>query len=288
MKIKFWGTRGSIPVPGKNTIKYGGNTPCIQITQSNSFIIIDAGSGIREAGKSIVEEKKFSEINIFISHTHWDHIQGLPFFAPLFEEGYRINIFTNKISPDTSNHILDHLLNPDFFPVNPKDLKAEVSFFYIDDRKSVFIDEFKVSASEVHHLNKALAFKISSKGKDVVYMPDNEIYSSSKNDKIIFEDILAKNEKLINFCSEADYLIHDCMYSFDDSIRKKGWGHSDNISLSYFAIHCKIKNLILFHYEPDYTDTEIDKMVEETTDVISHRNSEINVIPSRELLELSI
>ena len=288
MKIKFWGTRGSIPVPGKNTIKYGGNTPCVQITQNSSFIIIDAGSGIREAGKNIIAEKLFSEINIFISHTHWDHIQGLPFFAPFYEEGYKINIFSNKISSDSSNHILDHLLNPDFFPVNRKDLKADVSFFFVDTEKPVFIDEFKITTEKVHHLNNALAFKISSAGKNVVYMPDNEIYSFDNNDEIIFDDILKDNKDLINFCLNADYLIHDCMYSFDDSIQKRGWGHSDNISLSYFAIHCKIKNLILFHYEPDYSDKDIDKMVDETSAVLSERKSQIKVLPARELLELSI
>ena len=287
MKIKFWGTRGSIPVPGEKTIKYGGNTPCIQISGDNNFLIVDAGTGIKELGKKIIDAGHPKEINILITHSHWDHIQGLPFFAPLFDENCKINIFSNKISSEGSDPILDHLLNPEFFPVNRSDLKAEVSFFQIGVKKPIFIEEFKITAMNVHHLNKALAFKIESKAGSVVYMPDNEIYAAPEDGEILAENVRNQNSDLIDFCKNADYLIHDCMYFLTDSMRKRGWGHSDNISLSLFAILCKIKNLVLFHYEPDYTDSDIDAMFAETKKIITQKKSSANVIAAKELLELS-
>lgn len=288
MKIKFWGTRGSIPVPGQDTIKYGGNTSCIQISNENDFIVIDAGTGIRELGKKIIENEKLKEIKIFISHTHWDHIQGLPFFAPLYEKDYKIKIFTNRTKDDNNNKILDYQLNPDFFPVIRKDLKAEIEFIHIDEKNPVETGNFLVSAEKVHHLNDALAFKIEAGEKSIVYMPDNEIYSKKESNKIKLNDIKLNNFELIKFCKNVDCLVHDCMYSFKDSMNKRGWGHSDNISLAYFSILTEIKNLILFHYEPDYSDSDIDKMVAETESIIKEQKSDLKVIPSKELLEISI
>src|SRR4030043_227805 len=129
MTIKFWGTRGSIPVPGNSTTKYGGNTPCIQVSnKSGEFIIIDAGTGIRELGKDIIKNNHNKNITIFISHTHWDHIQGLPFFHPLYNEEYNVIIHSNTHEGMTFDHIIEAQWHPVFFPVNNDIIKENIKF----------------------------------------------------------------------------------------------------------------------------------------------------------------
>ncbi len=285
MVITFWGTRGSIPVPGESTIKYGGNTPCVHIlTDEGRNIIIDAGTGIRGLGKEL-KENSSNELDLFISHTHWDHIHGLPFFAPLYNPKTILNIHLHdNFSP---NKIIETQLHSSFFPIDKDELTANIKYVSIDIAKVIKIGNVEVRTVKVHHSKGTVAFKFTENGKSVVYMTDNEIFCEQESNDKKPDKILELNSSLIDFCFNSDYLIHDSMYNHDDFIKKKGWGHSDNISLAYFSMYAKVKNLVLFHYEPDYKDLEIEKLGFETQQLIKEKKSKIKCITSFEGMKIN-
>jgi phosphoribosyl 1,2-cyclic phosphodiesterase len=290
MKFKFWGTRGSVPVPGASTLHYGGNTPCIEIrTSQNKLFIIDAGTGIRELGNKLCNENFHDDINILISHTHWDHIQGLLFFKPFYSKDFTINIHAYNSNGMNVDHIFDTLMSPPYFPATKEVIKTKTFFMELEGEQTYSFDNFKMETIKVHHSKGTLAFKFTENGKQLVYMTDNEILYDHHKDQYPFkEEIMEKNQDLISFCKDADYLIHDAMYQISDYDKKIGWGHSNNISLAIFAMAANVKNLILYHYEPDYTDEMIDKLIKETKNYLLKNKSKINLIASYEKMELNI
>lgn len=287
MIVKFWGTRGSIPVPGFNTFKYGGNTPCIQITtEDNRIIVLDAGTGIREMGNQIIKDSSINQIELLISHTHWDHIHGIPFFSPLYKESYKVNIYSSMDSGMNSEEIIDAQLHPNFFPVGKEVFKAKIKYSSLQPCSVYDIAGLKVETIMVHHSRGTLAFKITENGHSLIYMTDNEIeYDRQATDQ---ENILLHNSDLINFCKGTDYLIHDSMYNIDSFNEKIGWGHSNNVALTYFSMLSEVKNLILFHYDPDYTDDIIDNMLNDTRRILAENKSGTVCIASKEGLEIKI
>ena len=287
MEIKFWGTRGSIPVPGQKTVKYGGNTPCIQVTDSDGkFVIIDAGTGIRELGKSIIKSDSVKQLDLLISHTHWDHIQGLPFFTPLYSNDYTVNIYSYPKKDIPADEIIQAQWHPVFFPVKKDVLKAQINLKNIVEKESRSFGNLKVETIAVHHSFGTLAFKISEGKSSLIYMTDNEIYFNEKSDTPDVDSVETKNRELIEFCHGVDYLIHDAMYSLKDYKLKKGWGHSNNLSLMHFSMLAEVKNLVLFHYEPEYSDEMIEKLLNETKKMFLERSSRINCIAAKELMEI--
>lgn len=287
MYFKFWGTRGSIPVPGKNTLKYGGNTPCVEIrTKSNKLIILDAGSGIRELGNKLISNKNNNnDINVFISHYHWDHIQGLPFFSPLYKENSNITFYGNSVK---GSNISDHLKNQmtsKYFPFPLEKVNANIKYKDIFPSETFNLDGMQIQTFLANHPSPTLTFKIIEDHKSLIYLTDNEI-NFEPEQKISIENLKKYNKGLINFCEGADYLIHDAMYDEKSLYEKKGWGHSSNVLLAYFSIIAKIKNLILFHYNPDYSDDKIDQLLKETKNIFKEQNSSINCIAAKEGLEI--
>ncbi|MCF8260411.1 MAG: MBL fold metallo-hydrolase [Melioribacteraceae bacterium] len=285
MKIKFWGTRGSLPVPGEDTIQFGGNTPCLEIIDDNeNKIIIDAGTGIRTLGRIIANNHSTKNIDILLTHTHWDHIQGLPFFAPFFSNKFKINIHTNINGGSTLEQILDSQMQPPFFPVKKDVFSADINFLRIDKDCILNFGDIRINAIETHHSQGTLSYKIQSANKTIVYMTDNEIYYRDSDANPDFKSIKERNSDLIEFAYNADYLIHDSMYKLQDFPNKLGWGHSNNIAAAHLAILADVKNLILFHYEPTYSDKDIIELVEETQNFVINHDSSIKVIAASEKL----
>jgi phosphoribosyl 1,2-cyclic phosphodiesterase len=283
MFLKFWGTRGSIPVPGSSTIKYGGNTPCVEVrTSDNKLLILDAGSGIRELGKHVSQNGYEKSIHIFISHYHWDHIQGIPFFMPLYEKGNEITFYGEGCSGKKVKEILAYQMASNYFPINIDEVGANTNFVEIKTNSVYQIGSVKVETHRANHSSPTITFKFTEGIKKVVYMTDNELHLNDSNHEYSAVEILEKDKELVDFCSGCDYLIHDSMYDEKSILGKKGWGHTGNITLAYFSILAKVKNLVLFHYNPDYSDEKIDMLLKETLSVLNNENSTINCVASKE------
>jgi phosphoribosyl 1,2-cyclic phosphodiesterase len=287
MILKFWGTRGSIPVPGKDTLIYGGNTPCVELRSDNGGItIIDCGSGIRELGNSLAGKDFPDTIDIFLSHYHWDHIQGLPFFKPIYNKNKKINFYGIKSLDTGLKSLLSYQMVPNHFPIRIEEFKASLTFNEIESGKVYKSNEFSIETLKVVHPAPTLTFKIKCNDKCIVYMTDNEIKMSSVPDGRSDTDFLKDNKELIEFCSNCDYLIHDAMYEESSMSDKRGWGHSGNISLARFGILAKVKNIILFHYNPDYTDNKISGLLHEAQAELLKNSSNTKCIAAQEGLEI--
>ncbi|TDO95250.1 phosphoribosyl 1,2-cyclic phosphodiesterase [Halanaerobium saccharolyticum] len=243
--VKFWGVRGSCPTPGKQTIKFGGNTPCIEITIGDKTLIMDAGTGIRELGLNLQQKNKELNIDIFITHTHWDHIQGFPFFSPLYVSSNTFTIYGYK----GIDKILAGQFQKSFFPVQFEDLKSKIEFKILANNNSIMLnDEIRVTTMLTNHDGKNLAYKLESDHKTFCYLGDLE--HSVKSDSA-----------LINFVKDADLIIYDAKYTEEEYLNSKsGRGHStwqEGVKLAQAAGADK---LMIFHHSPLRSDKELEKI----------------------------
>jgi phosphoribosyl 1,2-cyclic phosphodiesterase len=289
MKLKFWGTRGSIPVTGNRFCKYGGNTPSIEINNDkDNVIIIDAGSGIRELGIELVKRNHQKKIYLFFSHFHTDHIVGLPFFAPFYRDDFEIEIFGKPYILNSTEKILDLIFNPPLFSITKDKIKAKCNFHDIDETFTLSISDIKIETEILNHPHPTLGFKILSQNKSVVYFTDNELIQKIHKSEEAEELLLKNHSNLISFCKGVDILIHDSSYFTEDYNIRVGWGHSSNITVAMFAHLAEVKNLYLFHYDPDYDDKKIDKLLEETRNYLKNIGSSVNCFASSDLMELNL
>lgn len=231
MRVKFWGVRGSIPTPGPMTVKYGGNTPCIEvILDDGSILILDAGSGIRPLGLNLAKRMPIQS-SLFISHTHWDHIQGLPFFLPLFVPGNRIDIY-GLVDPVSMGSIRDALsvqLDYRFFPVREAELQAEIHYESLTESSIVQVGNATVTTMLMNHPVLCLGFKIESQGRSLFYTGDHEpyqnIYSPEEPEYDDYQQhITDKKQDMLRRLEGVDMLISDAQYTPEEYETKTGWG----------------------------------------------------------------
>lgn len=289
MILKFWGTRGSIPVPGDSTIKYGGNTPCVEVrSEDGEMLILDAGSGIRELGKELQNGYKGNKtINILFSHYHWDHIQGIPFFLPLYNKKNNIFFWGEHCENQSVETVLSYQMAANYFPIGLNELTAKINFKEVKSEDMFELNGMEIATFRANHSSPTIAYKISEKNKSIVYMTDNELSVKEDYEKDDILSLKELNENLIEFCRGCDYLIHDSMYDEKTMLQKKGWGHTSNVTLALFGVLAEVKNLVLFHYNPDYSDEKIDSLLEETQNVLKKRNSGTNCIAAKEGMTIS-
>ncbi|MFH1761517.1 MAG: MBL fold metallo-hydrolase [bacterium] len=250
MKLRCWGTRGSIPIPGEKTIRFGGNTPCVEITGSgNNRIVIDAGTGIINLGRSLMSRefaKGRGKLYILLSHTHWDHIQGLPFLIPTFIKGNHIYMRGPKFRNQSLYNIVSNQLNPVYSPLcDLKNLGAKFSISEFEDNK-MKINGFAIRTIKLKHLSPCLGFRIEDDGKSIAYISDHEHREPGRADPAI-----------VNFCRDADIVIHDSFFSGDELMAMPGWGHSSFEQSLDLASRAGVKKVLFFHYNPDHTDTDL-------------------------------
>ena len=246
-KIRFWGCRGSFPTPDKDKMIYGGDTSCVEIkTSDNQSIILDMGSGLKNLGEKIVNDTTYpNQINIFLSHYHLDHIMGFLMFAPLFDEKYKINIYSRSSKNKGLKDILETFLQPEIWPMNLEMLNADVVFKELDDNDIIINSDTKVTNSLHPHPNSAFSISIHTNDKKITYVTDCE----HPKDRL--------NMNVVEFAKNSDILIHDAQYTPEDLIIHTGWGHSSWKSAIDVAIQSNSKKLVLFHYSPDYSDDDI-------------------------------
>ena len=290
MKIKFWGTRGSIPVNGKEFCKYGGNTSSVEILPSeNISFILDAGSGIRNAGIDIIKRKEVEKIFIFLSHFHTDHIVGLPFFTPFYKENYSINIFGLPYIYNTIEKIVDLIIGPPFFTLTKENFKAKILFKNLSIGDVFNINGVIVSTIKVNHPDPTLGYKIIYKNQTIVYITDNELIQNNQLSLDNIEKVIReKHVDLIEFCKNADVLIHDTSYDIDDYNERIGWGHSNIYSAAMLGHLAKVKKLYLFHYDPSYDDNKIDTLLNKTQKFSKKINGRIECYASSDYMEVEI
>jgi phosphoribosyl 1,2-cyclic phosphodiesterase len=301
-QLKFWGVRGSIPTPGKKTIRYGGNTPCVELRFSDGpHFILDAGTGIRELGKQMATQNSGCRSYIFISHYHWDHIQGLPFFRPAFDRNNKLVILGSDDVTNKLSEIISFQMDPKYFPISIEDMKAGIEFRSIQEEQ-FRIDGVNVQTIYLNHPGYALGFRFSYRGKDIVYISDNEPFQTNAaqqpQDKILPEDnkrddlfnnfVENKEEKLVQFCSGADILIHDSQFLPNEYQEKKMWGHSPYNYTIDLAIKCQAKMVVLFHHDPDHDDKTIDKKLQLSQKMIESVRSDLKCLAAREGLAVDI
>lgn len=294
IKIKFWGVRGSIPSPGPSTVYYGGNTPCVEIKfPGKPRFILDAGSGIRELGKQILQTPEPVIAYIFISHFHWDHIQGLPFFKPAFRKENHFVIYGCDEPNANLSEIISMQMNPTYFPLAIDDMRANVEFRTIQE-ETFDVEGVEVKTKFLNHPGYALGYRFTYQGKSIVYISDNEPFThplkkQSSNSKST-DSVTSRFEKfvedmsddLVNFISQSDILIHDTQYFPEEYKEKRTWGHSPLDYTVDIAGRAKIKRLILFHHDPDHDDETINRMVRQSRKLLKRHNNGIICEAARE------
>lgn len=253
MQIRFWGVRGSTPTPQPENLRYGGNTSCLEFrSDAGSLLIADCGSGLRMLGKSLMKEFAGRPIcaNVLISHFHWDHIQGLPFFAPLYNEANQFNIYSYRPHGASLEETLGGQMTHPYFPVDMTAMRAKRSYTEVST-KAFQLDDFRIQPAHVNHPQGCLCFRIENNGKSVVFATDNEP-GEPRYDRALRE-----------ICRGADLLIYDSQYERPQlDHEKKGWGHSTWEEGVDLCVECGVKGLIIFHHDPDSDDHAIDALLE--------------------------
>ena len=264
--VGFWGVRGSIPTPGHATQRYGGNTACIEVRVNDSLFILDGGSGVRTLGAALMRRSKGPiKAHMLFSHSHWDHIQGFPFFIPAYNPNTVLKVYGTKEGEENIYDLLCGQMQDKYFPVQFSDLGAQIIADHLDGGGKQ-IDDCVVDYFDTHHPGGSLAYSISAGGKKVVYSTDNELdqmllnYEESLKDKHAFRRAPAD---LVKFCMGADLLIADGQYTEEEYVRHIHWGHPRATTLVDLCIQADIKQLAVTHHDPLQTDDKVDKKIEE-------------------------
>jgi phosphoribosyl 1,2-cyclic phosphodiesterase len=276
--VKFWGVRGSIPSPGPSTVRYGGNTSCVSIeTGSEKVLVLDAGTGIRNMGKALKE--RAAELFILLSHNHWDHIQGFPYFIPLYHPQWKIYTFSIQQGKTVLCSLIEQM-DGAHFPVNPAHLPSQYECILEDPIDFLSQNGFVISRIATNHPGGGYGYRIQNNGKSVVYITDNELDPPFPK-ATEFDDF-------VRFCKHADVLIHDAQYLEKDMPHKHGWGHSLVSQVRKLSAAADVKHLVIFHHDPDRTDDEVDSIQEESRSWYKENNLDIKCTAAYEGLELNV
>ncbi len=269
MELRFWGTRGSIPSPGPDTVKYGGNTTCLElILGDGTLVVFDAGTGIRGLGSKLIKDKNNGMINLFLTHSHWDHIQGFPFFAPAYSADTELKIFGCPPTYNKLKEILTNQMESKFFPVNFEQLNAKISFQEICNGNHN-IGRAKFSFIRNNHPGVAYGFRITESGKTIVFITDNEL-SPPKNAHTTWGEF-------VDFCKNVDLLVHDAHYLADEMEQTAGYGHSSYDQAFNLGVESGTKHLVFFHHRPERSDAEIDPIIESYRDKLRKMNKDMKL-----------
>lgn len=246
MTITFWGVRGSIPVPGEQTLRYGGNTTCVSIAQNDEVLVMDAGTGIRDLGDMLLGDER--EIFMLLTHLHADHIAGFPFFAPLYEQDRVIHLLDYPMGDRAWSPL--ELMNGVFFPVEADGLVSRYFRVGSSPMEYLYRHGLEVARLAANHPGGAFGYRIQDGERSFVFFPDNELRPP--------EVPTTPYEAFVDFCRGADVLCHDAQYLNGEMPEKHGWGHSTVDEVCTLAVDAEVGQLLLFHHDPERTDDDLD------------------------------
>jgi phosphoribosyl 1,2-cyclic phosphodiesterase len=268
LSVKFWGTRGSIPTPGAATIRYGGNTSCVEVRAGNDLLMLDCGTGAREMGIALNREFKGRplDLHIFISHTHWDHIQGFPFFAPAYTLGSRLTLYSSRGADKSLEKVFTGQMDVSYFPVALSDMMARLFFVELDGPAKV--GAMTISHFYLNHPGLAIGFRIQIGPKTIVYLTDHECYCRMLGEN---EHNRRLDREVTEFARGADLYIREAQYTDEEYAGKRGWGHSTITDALQSAHDAGVKQLALFHHEPMHDDDTMDRILANCHEIMHER-----------------
>ncbi len=276
--LKFWGTRGSVPVSGDSFVRHGGNTSCMEFSYGNDILIFDAGTGIRELGTKLLQGKP-KKVHIFISHSHWDHIQGFPFFTPAYKLGFEIHIYGVAGFGKDLKSIFKGQLDRDYFPVQLEDMQAKIEFHHVKD-EPIKINDISITWEYTQHPGAAVCFKISCAGKTIVYMSDNEVfkgYFGAPQNLSWENEHVSPYHRLIGFIQNVDLLVAEAQYTNEEYIEKIGWGHSSTSNACLLAKFANVKKWLITHHDPIHKDDFLEDKLALTKQILEELACPIEV-----------
>lgn len=284
MEIEFWGVRGSIPVPGPATVRYGGNTSCVRVRLAGGDLVFDAGTGIRELGRAMMRSGCPSRIDLFLSHVHWDHIQGFPFFVPAMKKGVDICIHGMNSQERTLESVVEGQMEGPTFPIGLKQMGANIDFLAMDEHAILPLEAEtgkpwgSVSCARLNHPNGVYAYRVveAATGACMVYATDTE-HVEGRIDEV-----------LVGLAHQADVLIYDGMFTSEEYAARRGWGHSTWNEGFKVAMRAGVKKLVVFHHDPARDDDSLDALKRAAIDEAGGLDPAIEVEFAAEAMVLKI
>jgi phosphoribosyl 1,2-cyclic phosphodiesterase len=297
-RLKLWGVRGSIPVPGPATVRYGGNTTCAEVRADGEIIVLDAGSGIRELGLALENEFGSRPINLslLITHVHWDHIQGFPFFVPSYNDKNHIQIFGYDGTGSGLREILKGQMATPFFPVALYDLPGKIKIEKLESM-DFKIGKVHVRSKFMNHPGVCVGYRLFTSKGSIAFLPDHEPYEAFKlhsaKSHLLSPEQTQKRARedraeLVKFLQGSDILILDTQYTDEEYQAHVGWGHGSLSTAISLAIDAAVRKLILFHHDPTHDDDMIDKMVQTARKLAAKSESYLEVEGAREGAEMTL
>lgn len=289
--VKFWGVRGSIPTPGADTVRYGGNTSCVEFRGGGEIIVLDSGTGIRPLGNALSSDfaGKPLAISVLITHSHWDHVQGFPFFAPAYDPANRIRILGFEGARNGLAGIFSAQMESPYFPVGLAQMPSYLSFEEL--RSMEFsIGEVKVQAAFANHPGVCVGYRLTVPGFSIAYLPDHEPFRRLRHQRELPEALKdqarqfaeTEDEKIVSFLRDVDVLILDSQFDADEYASHSGWGHSSVDDAVSLALRANARRLFLFHHDPSHSDAKIDSMVQHARILVSKQGASLVVEAARE------
>jgi len=284
-RLKFWGVRGSTPAPGPDTVEFGGNTSCIEIRAKGELIILDAGTGLRLLGKQLAEEFKEQPLNLtlLLTHTHWDHIQGLPFFWPVYQPQNRVRILGFEGARHGLSSVLSSQMENPYFPVTLRELPANLQIEELKEMK-FSVGRVRVEACFANHPGICVGYRLWTGEASIAYFPDNEPHYATEGPdvKAATEYAQGQERRIISFLRGVDILIMDAQYTREEYEQHRGWGHACLDDVVSLALKAEVKKLFLFHHDPDHDDAKIAEMADYARKLVKAQNGKMQVEAARE------
>jgi len=292
--LRFWGVRGSYSAPFDSHLHVGGNTSCVEIRAGDSILVCDAGTGIIPFGNELIKQTKVREMLIILTHYHWDHICGLPFFVPAFLPDWKLHMFGPGKSGNDIKEIVSAQMRAPYFPVGTETWLAQVDYMDPPENHEINYGPINITYSSVHHPGTTFGYRIKLNGKEILYVSDNEClylnkairqkYGEFSKEEQELYDAMQKEEydSELKLIEGSDILIHDAQYTKEDYDKKRGWGHSCYIDTVNTAIDAGVKELYLYHHDPNYDDAAIDEIYRHCLQIIEDRSSDLKCHIARE------